>query len=134
MISKRIAKWNSDRGLNNFDKKREGSFIYEELLELLGINKNYETKEEFRKMCREMMEVLESSGNDISPEDMADAFGDIIFFAYGALHKLHITHGTPEPYQVIDVICNANDTKGTVTNAEGKILKDDTFIEPSHKV
>lgn len=131
-IEDRIIKWNKERNLTNFDVKRETSFILEEFLEIFGLNKRFRSKEALREYCRETVEDMYKDSINISHEDMADGFGDIIFFAYGALYKLHKTYNTPDPNQIMTNICNANDTKGKETSKEGKIIKDTSFKEPKH--
>ncbi len=135
-VIQRIVKWNKERNLTNYDQIREGSFIMEELLEYFGTDKqSYKegiSKEGIRKACREECQDLIEYGIPTTTEEQADALGDIIFFAVGALYKLNLNHGTPLPEEVLKRIIDANETKGSETNAEGKIIKDSTFIEPDH--
>lgn len=126
-----VVNFNKSRNLTNFDKELEGSFILEELLELYGQPINL-SKEEFREVCKRKIKNITKRGKDIPPIDMADAFGDIIVFAIGALHKLQQTHNTPSPQEVLTKICEANDRKSSNTTAEGKIIKGSEFKDPAY--
>lgn len=139
-IVNRVINWNKERGLDeqDYNMNREFGFIMEEMLEGLGFNQLFSSKIEFRGYIKNSIEhivddvVLEEKPIPVSAEQ-ADAFGDIIVFAIGALMKICIKNpelGSPD--ELLERIMLANDAKGNKVDADGKIIKDKTFIEPTH--
>ena len=117
---------------------REFGFIMEEMLEGLGFNQLFPTKIEFRDYIRKSItqiidDTVSQEKNVPVSAEQADAFGDIIVFAIGALMKICIKNpelGTPE--ELLERIMIANDAKGNKVDADGKIIKDKEFVEPIH--
>lgn len=139
-IVERVINWNKERGLDkqDYNMNREFGYIMEEMLEGLGFNQLFSSKIEFRGYIKNSIEhivddvVREEKPIPVSAEQ-ADAFGDIIVFAIGALMK--ICNQNPDlgsPDELLERIMLANDTKGNKVDADGKIIKDKTFIEPTH--
>ena len=141
-IVERVIQWNIERGLDkqDYNMNREFGFIMEEMLEGLGFNQLFPSKIEFRDYIRKS--IIQIIDDTISQEknvpvsaDQADAFGDIIVFAIGALMK--ICNKNPElgtPDELLERIMLANDNKGNKVDADGKIIKDKTFVEPTHEI
>lgn len=134
-IINRIHDWNTERSLHkvNFSLTRETSFIVEELLEAWGIREVVTNKEDVDRTIREITSRI-SDWAPTSPEDQADAFGDIVVFAIGALTKLHYAYNTPHPSVVLKTIMDHNDTKPVTVDNAGKIVKPSNFIEPKHEI
>lgn len=138
-----IISWNKNRGLDTqeYSSSREFGFILEELLEGIGVkdalySQGY-TKEHFRNIVKLELDFFRHKytvSNGIPVVDIkeqADAFGDLIVFAVGALLK--ICNANPElgsPSEILEKIMVANHQKGNKTDADGKITKDENFIEP----
>ena len=138
-----IISWNKERGLDTqeYNSLREFGFILEELLEGIGVkdalySQNY-TKEQFRELVKLELDFFRhkytvSNGIPVADiKEQADAFGDLIVFAVGALLK--ICNANPElgsPSEILEKIMVANHRKGDKLDADGKIIKDITFIEP----
>ncbi len=139
-IVERVINWNIERNLDkqDYNFKREFGFIMEEMLEGLGFNQLFPSKIEFRANVNQNIEliidsVIDQEKNIPVSSEQADAFGDIIVFAIGALMKICIKNpelGTPE--ELLERIMIANDAKGNKVDADGKIIKDKTFVEPVH--
>lgn len=139
-VVERVINWNKERGLDkqDYNMNREFGFIMEEMLEGLGFNQLFPSKIEFRDYIRKSItqiidDTISQEKNIPVSAEQADAFGDIIVFAIGALMK--ICNQNPElgnPEILLERIMLANDTKGNKVDADGKIIKDKTFIEPTH--
>ena len=127
-LLQRIGNWNQKRSNLDYDKVKEASFILEELMELLGAHKKFNTKEEFRVNCQEFCKTENKS---VTLEEEADAFADLIVFAGGALTKLYANNpelGTPD--EILNKVMDANDAKSSIKTKEGKIAKNKNFVEP----
>ena len=102
-----IFEWNLDRGLihKDFDLDLEYDMLKEELIELIVADNKV---------------------------DVADALGDLIFVAVGALSKL-----TKDEQKVKDImlaITTANNQKTQEVSGIGKILKPDDFVGPEKAI
>ena len=75
-----------------------------------------------------LFEELEEYGVAREEVDQLDALCDIIFVAVGGMYKLL---GTGEKVkEALDIVCDANDSKGTKKDDNGKIIKNKDFINP----
>lgn len=135
-IFARVAKWNKDRDNTSFSHFNETKMLAEELFEFCGYTRSdakefgegfaiAESSKEYR--FNHDMLVDAEVGFIAESTELVDAAGDLIFIAIGTIMKLG-----HDPYTVLKTICDANDAKGNKKDADGKILKDDTFIEPIH--
>lgn len=132
----RIVEWNEKRGLldKGFDKKRETSFLIEEILEFNGC------KGEVKELARQIAEDIDNEyityNLDIeyvepNNQDIIDGLGDLIIFATGAMAKKLKEINSPHSVDdIINLIMDANDRKGSKTDAYGKITKDKEFTQP----
>ena len=132
----RIVEWNEKRGLldKGFDKKRETSFLIEEILEFNGC------KGEVKELARQIAEDIDNEyityNLDIeyvepNDQDIIDGLGDLIIFATGAMAKKLKEINSPHSVDdIINLIMDANDKKGSKTDAYGKITKDKEFTQP----
>jgi hypothetical protein len=147
-VIKEVMEWNQERNLDTqgFDVERESAFIMEELLEVFCFGDAKECGREFAASIIEVYRKYEKGDSDdhelmatfrglMTPDSIADAFGDIIVFAIGSLTK--ICNDNPQlgsPYDIMRNITEANKQKGKKTDAKGKIIKDkSTFKEPVHE-
>ena len=132
----RIVEWNEKRGLldKGFDKKLETSFLIEEILEFNGC------KGEVKELARQLAEDIDNEyityNLDIEyvepdSQDIIDGLGDLIIFATGAMAKKLKAINSPHSVDdIINLIMDANDRKGSKTDAYGKITKDKEFTQP----
>jgi len=100
-LVQRVCDWNYVRDNVQYDEELEYSMLSEELEEY-GV-------------ARDLV-------------DHADALADIIFVAVGSLYK--ITHSAEAVKEILDIVCTANDAKGTKKNDAGKVTKPEDFIGP----
>ena len=119
-----VVRWNIDRNLNNFNAEKEIGFIVEELLETTKFYQNPENKQDKKDAVKYFVNKLIDFEDLGEEHDIADAFGDIVVFAIGAIFKLGYN-----PHEVLRRITIANRQKGK-TLVDGKIVKDETFVEP----
>lgn len=124
-VIENIVKWNEERGLLNtpFNLKREMGMILEEVLEGFGFSKKI-AKERGLELANDF---YESSFDMVGKNELIDSFGDIAFIAIGSIAKL-----SADPEVVLADITEANQQKGSKVDENGKIIKDDSFIEPKH--
>jgi NTP pyrophosphatase (non-canonical NTP hydrolase) len=84
----KIVEWNESRGLiktpQEFDLVTDMSFITEELLEASTGLKS----EEAREKAKALAILINDKNHESTPEQMVDAFCDIIVFAVGSVRKL----------------------------------------------
>lgn len=132
----RIVEWNEKRGLldKGFDKKLETSFLIEETLEFNGC------KGEVKELARQIAEDIDNEyityNLDIeyvepNNQDIIDGLGDLIIFATGAMAKKLKEINSPHTVDdIINLIMDANDRKGSKTDAYGKLIKDKEFAQP----
>lgn len=132
----RIVEWNKKRGLldKGFDKKLETSFLIEEILEFNGC------KGEVKELARQIAEDIDNEyityNLDIEyvepdSQDIIDGLGDLIVFATGAMAKKLKEINSPHTVDdIINLIMDANDRKGSKTDAYGKLIKDKEFAQP----
>lgn len=151
----RIIKWNESRDNSNFNHILETKMLAEELFEFCGFNR--EDSKYFGKVFANLFSghylkttiindiegiadpsdqksqpgitLIPESGAErpIAYSDLVDAIGDIIFIAIGTIYKLGY-----DPVDVLTIICDHNDTKGSLKDADGKIIKDESFVEPEY--
>jgi predicted HAD superfamily Cof-like phosphohydrolase len=100
-----IAEWNEQRLNTEYNKKLEYRMLLEEVDEYLGA-KTY--------------------------VDQADAIADIIFVAIGSMYKL--TGDVDMVYDIMNVVCAANNQKGKAKDADGKIKKPMGFVPPEEMI
>ena len=120
----KVIKWNKDRNLDKkeFNLIQEVSYLYSEILELSGLEIKDHDKVAYDYINKLF---INNKNNNLTNEDIADGFGDIIIFSIGALLKLGF-----DPNKVIDIINQANEKKSSATNQIGKIVKSSNFIKP----
>ncbi len=96
-----------------FDHQKETSFIIEELLESTG---HYDSVAARGKALELAVEITKETNS--SPEQIVDAFADIIVFATGAITKLNY-----DPSKVMEeVYKEVNSRTGSII--DGKFVKD----------
>ncbi len=121
-VIKRVIDWNKKRGLDQkpFDLVQEVAYVYSEVLELVGQNSpdHDQIAYDYIKQIRNQDVILDKSV-------IADGFGDIIVFSLGAIYKLGY-----DPQEILNLIMDANDKKGTQFNHLGKIVKSSDFVAP----
>lgn len=100
----RVFNWNKERGLLEapYNQTKEASFIAEELTELLTAKESV---------------------------DMLDAHIDSVIFQIGAISK--IVGSQERAIKAFDIVLTANEQKSNKKNDNGKVIKDDSFIEPT---
>ena len=100
---KRIIKWNQERGNERgvIDKHLEIQMLEEEL-------------EEFKNTENEVDEL--------------DALVDLIYVSIGSMHKLGLSPQQIE--KAINIVCKANESKKSIKDKSGKIIKDKDFNKP----
>jgi UDP-N-acetylmuramoylalanine-D-glutamate ligase len=137
----RIVKWNQKRNNMEFNHKRETQMLAEELYEFLGyergnakeLSRDFSAqsgKEQFYDESGNIVLIYDSKAESrvtITKSDLADAAGDIAFIAIGTIAKLGLN-----PREVLERITIHNEAKGSVKDQHGKIIKDETFVEPIH--
>jgi NTP pyrophosphatase (non-canonical NTP hydrolase) len=118
-IFTKIEKWNEERGLlgKGFDHTRETSFIIEELLESTGAYDSLTARDKALEYAKEIIGDKESS-----PEEVVDAFADIIVFATGAIAK----NGYSPAKVMAEVFKEIDSRKGSLI--EGKFVKDTSVV------
>lgn len=119
----RIVQWNIDRNLNEFKLTNELAFILEESTELLTKYRNGD----LRKECIENANAMIK--NEIFVNDA------LVMMWKGLIDEivemLSLFKDKFDVKDAINIVLNANDTKGKKTDKEGKILKDKSvFVEP----
>lgn len=108
----RIVKWNQERANMTFDHHKETSFIIEELLESTGHFDSVTAREKASELATEIVGTP-----DATPEQVVDAFADIIVFATGAITKLGY-----DPSKVMEeVYQEVNSRTGQII--DGKFVK-----------
>lgn len=115
----KIEKWNEERGLleKGFDHAREASFIIEELLESTGTYDSVTARDKALAYAEEII-----GGAPATPEQIVDAFADIIVFATGAIAK----NGYSPALVMDEVFKEIDSRKGTLL--EGKFVKDPNVV------
>lgn len=131
----RVVKWNVDRDHTTFNHTLETQMLAEELFEFCDFERQTakDAGIDFAK-AYSICDWPEPINGDkiatvISRDALADAAGDLIFIAIGTIAKLGLN-----PYNVLKTICDHNDAKGKIKDAQGKIIKCADFIEPIHEV
>lgn len=111
----KIVKWQEERGLDKdpFNHVKETSFILEELLESTGYFDSVTAREKALQYANDI--VGETSP---TPEQVVDAWADIIVFATGAIMKLGYN-----PSKVMDEVYQEINSR-TGKMVDGKFVKD----------
>jgi len=137
-IFQSIYNWNKDRDLlKEFNHHLQTMLLAEELFEFCGYERN-EAKALSREFASKHSNISSYVKNgkvviatnperQMTASDMVDALGDIIYIAIGAIYIAGY-----DPKKVLSTICQHNDAKGNKKDKFGKIIKDETFIEPQH--
>jgi hypothetical protein len=140
----RIMRWNHIRNNDNFDHYLETRMLAEELFEFCGYsnkeakamavefaNKHSSKQTEMKNDILTITSIDPATGEPkirkITRSALVDAIGDIQFISVGTNYKLEM-----DPAIVLKRICDHNDAKGSKKDADGKIIKDASFIEPQH--
>lgn len=145
-IFQRIVQWNKDRNNLGFSHFNETKMLAEELFEFCGFTRQESKNESYEFAIdtsigeegvldftdSEFIEYIHDSINEnvyakIDKPALVDALGDLVFIAIGGITKLGY-----DPEEVMKRICDANDKKGSKKDSSGKIIKDETFVEPVH--
>ena len=133
---KRITQFNQDAGLlgKGYDDFLESSFQIEEALEgfenLHMLNSelgcNYTTPKE---LSRHIV-MLAKSSNPLSDVDRLDKACDSVVYAIGSMAKLGLS--AQEITQALNIVMDKNfeKLKNKKYDAEGKLLKDPSFVGP----
>jgi len=110
----KIVEWNKERGILrlDFNHEKEASFIVEELLESTGHYDSITAREKATKLAQEIVGTPNSS-----PEQIVDAWADIIVFATGAIAKLGY-----DPSQVMEEVYKEINSR-TGEMVDGKFIK-----------
>jgi predicted HAD superfamily Cof-like phosphohydrolase len=101
-ILQRVFDWNEQRNNTTYDRTLEVKMLIEEL-------------QEYVEAADEVQEL--------------DAIADLLFVAAGTLFKFSEKHGI-DPVRALEIVCNANDAKGTDKDSHGKIRKPNWFSKP----
>jgi|OM-RGC.v1.026426322 Phosphoribosyl-ATP pyrophosphohydrolase. len=118
-ILTRIVEWNKERNLLalGFDHTKEASFIIEEVLESSG---QYDS-ETARQRALETASSMVGSAT-ASPEQIVDAWADIIVFATGGIAKAGY-----DPASVMEEVYKEISSR-TGTLVDGKFIKDKDVV------
>ena len=115
-IFDRVVEWSKERGIiptKKYDYRQEVGFIIEELLESTGKHNSKSASKELDKVL-DYMEIDQPG----TPEEIVDAFGDIIVFASGGIAKLGY-----DPNKVMDEVLKEIESRtGKIIN--GRFVKD----------
>ena len=98
----RIFEWNKARDNTDFSIELETDMLNEE--------------------CIELTQALTDAQE-------LDAVADIVFVSIGTLYKVSKKYNI-NPLELMKIVCDANDKKGSKKNSEGKILKAADFKKP----
>ena len=146
----RIYDFNKDNGLleNGYDDFLESSFQIEEALEgfyldsILSIIESshptcYEkatAKDVSRAIVTHCIEPVDGRNMEaLSDVDRLDKACDAIVFAVGSIAKLGLT--PTQIHEALNIVMDANSAKsGCPKDAEGKLLKPDTFPNPEPRL
>lgn len=111
----RIVEWNRERGILKleFNHVKETSFIVEELLESTGHYDSVTARERALEIATDIVGTP-----DASPEQVVDAWADIIVFATGAMAKLGY-----DPSKVMEEVYQEINSR-TGQMVDGKFVKD----------
>jgi len=110
----KIVEWNRERGILQleFNQVKETSFIVEELLESTGHYDSVSAREKALVLAADIVGTP-----DTSPEQIVDAYADIIVFATGAMAKLGY-----DPSKVMEEVYKEIHSR-TGEMVEGKFVK-----------
>ena len=116
---RRIVEWNRERGILNleFNHVKETSFIVEELLESTGHYDSVTAREKAMELATQIV-----GEPDATPEQVVDAWADIIVFATGAMAKLGY-----DPSAVMEEVYKEINSR-TGEMVDGKFVKDPNAI------
>ena len=137
---KRIVQFNQDAGLlgKGYDDFLESSFQIEEALEGFDLNSFADTGIPFdededgpKELSRQIVKIAMNSGNeDITDVDRLDKACDSVVYAIGSMAKLGLS--AQEITQALNIVMDKNLEKlrNKSYDAEGKLLKDPSFVGP----
>lgn len=110
----KIVEWNRERGILklDFNHVKETSFIVEELLESTGHYDSVTARDKATELAQEIVGTP-----DASPEQVVDAWADIIVFATGAMAKLGY-----DPSKVMEEVYKEINSR-TGEMVDGKFIK-----------
>ena len=111
----RIVEWNKERGILNleFNHVKETSFIVEELLESSGHYDSLTAREKATEIATDVI-----GKPNASPEQIVDAWADIVVFATGGMAKLGF-----DPSKVMEEVYKEINSR-TGQMVDGKFIKD----------
>jgi len=114
----KIKQWNQTRKLldKDFNIDNELAMIQEEILESCTDMKSEEARQVAQMIIKK--EVTRFKVDDLDPEQVVDAFADIIVFASGAIYKL----GYDTEKVMEEVLKEISSRVGVIK--EGKFVKD----------
>lgn len=130
-----VYKFNKQRDLiNEHDTKKEAILLLEEILELFPIDNP-------RQYARDFFTKKEFNYSVDSKREIADAYIDLIYIAFGSLIKLYNTcivkDNINEYWQIrtlvetaIENVCKANELKIGNMDEHGKYIKSSDFTPP----
>ena len=128
----RIANWNEVRNLHIFNFRRELAFLVEEVYEGTYIPHQNSHLVSFVLVDKYFQDLITKYQNNYKL--LQQFFTDVYktFMHWG--QKLANSFVKQDFFYYMDEVMNANDTKGTKTDSEGKIVKDTkTFSQPQTK-
>ena len=137
---KRIVQFNQDAGLldKGYDDFLESSFQIEEALEGFPLfslcdklGKVYNPYANPKEMSRYIMKQTQGlSGVELSDVDRLDKACDSVVYAIGSMAKLGLS--AQEITQALNIVMDKNleKLKNKSYDAEGKLLKDPSFVGP----
>lgn len=142
-MMKEILKWNEERALlNDFKPSLEFNMLLEEVLEL-RIKDKKDIKDLISCINSTISSISDNEVSEISIKEMADAYIDAVIIAIGSLGKLikYINMLNKDNLDIDDIekiikagfkaVIKANNQKPAVKDSSGKIIKGDSFKEPS---
>jgi len=111
----KIVEWNRERGILDleFNHVKETSFIVEELLESSGHYDSVTARDKATEIATDVVGVPNSS-----PEQIVDAWADIVVFAAGGMAKLGF-----DPSKVMEEVYKEINSR-TGKMVDGKFIKD----------
>lgn len=134
-LIKEVMEFNDKRKLLDvpFSLVRELSFIIEEMFEIVGKNKEFETKEDFRTYCyttaQNLINEQRARNITVTDQQILDGFIDIVIFGIGTAYKLANSINL-NVTNCFKQVTDANSNKPTITDSHGKVIKDSDFVEP----
>ena len=135
---KRIVQFNQDAGLlgKGYDDFLESSFLIEEALEGLGDTMFFapklglEPESSCKEISRAIVKDCIAEGESVSDVDRLDKACDAVVYAIGSMAKLGLS--AQDITQALNIVMDKNleKLKNKKYDAEGKLLKDPSFVGP----